>query len=303
MLAADDPEVLHAVLDSLPMGVYVVDRHGKILLWNSAAERITGHLRQSLMGQAAQEGFLSYIDSEDNVLDAQHAPLSMAIRDGQSGGTVVNLRHKLGHRVPVRLFASPIRNSFGSVIGAVECFDEADTAAKWVERHGNLSEYGGVDDATGVLSHAMIELRLRESLAEFGEKPVPFSIACIAIDNLERTKRRDGPAVLAPILRVFGLTLESSLRPTDFVGRWGENEFLAILTDCSAEGITASGERLRRMLSQAEIDWWGDSLKLTASLGCTTVMLGDDTEALLARAEKALKESAARGDSVTVLTS
>ena len=39
MPGSDDPEVLRAVLDSLPMGVYLVDRQGKILLWNASAER------------------------------------------------------------------------------------------------------------------------------------------------------------------------------------------------------------------------------------------------------------------------
>src|SRR5262249_39059755 len=47
-------------------------------------------------------------------------------------------------------------------------------------------------------------------------------------------KRHDGPAVAVPLLDMVGLTLENSLRPTDFIGRWGENEFLVILTECTA---------------------------------------------------------------------
>jgi len=303
VLAADDPEVLNAVLDSLPMGVYLVDRQGKILLWNSAAERITGHLRQNLLGQSAQEGFLRYTDSADNDLDPSHTPLTMAIREGKPSGSVVNLLHKEGHRVQVRLFASPIRNSHGSVIGAVESFVETSSAAKWTERRSNLADYGCIDEASGVLTREMIALHLRENLALFAEKPVPFSVVCIAIDHLDDLKRRDGSAVLGPALHVFGLTLENSLRPTDFVGRWRENEFLAILTECTAEGVAASGERLRRVLSQVEIEWWGDSVKLTASLGCATTKPGDDVESLVARAESALLESASCGDSVTVCKS
>jgi len=80
----------------------------------------------------------------------------------------------------------------------------------------------------------MFLLHLREKLALFAEKPVPFTILCIAIDQLEDLKRHDGPAVAVPLLDMVGLTLENSLRPTDFIGRWGENEFLVILTECTA---------------------------------------------------------------------
>jgi len=294
-MAIDDPEVLHSVLDSLPMGVYLVDRHGKILLWNSAAERVTGYLRQNVIGQSAQEGFLSYTDNNDNALEAQNAPLSMAMREGKPSGAVVNLLHKQGYRVPVRLFASPIRNSHGSVTGAAESFVETNSAAKWTERRSSLADYGCIDEASGVLTREMIVLHLRENLALFAQKPVPFAIACIAIDHLDEIKRRDGPAVLAPALSVFGLTLENSLRPTDFVGRWGENEFLVILTECTAEGVAASSERLRRMLNQVQVEWWGDALRLTASLGCTAAVRDDDVEALVSRAEAALLESVQRG--------
>jgi diguanylate cyclase (GGDEF)-like protein/PAS domain S-box-containing protein len=294
-IAADDAEVLQAVLDSLPLGVYLVDRHGKIVLWNTAAERITGHLRQDLIGHTAQGGFLGYTDDQDNVLDGANAPLWIAINKGSSNGTIVNLRHKQGHRVSVRLFTSPIRDARGSVTGAVECLAEMPSSAKWVERHSALAEYGCIDEHSGVLSHEMILLHLREALAMFAQKPVPFSILCIGIDRLEEMKRRDGPAVLAPMLRAVGLTLENSLRPTDFIGRWGENEFLAILTECSREGLEASAERLRRMISGVEVEWWGDPLRLTASLGGATAITGDDADSIVARAEKALQEAGKEG--------
>jgi PAS domain S-box-containing protein/diguanylate cyclase (GGDEF)-like protein len=301
MPGSDDPEVLRAVLDSVPMGVYLVDRQGKILLWNASAERITGHLRQDILGRSAQEKFLGYSDGQDQEVLGDAAPLSMALREGKPSGALVSLRHKQGHRVSVRLFAAPIRDSHGSVIGAAESFQETANAATWVERQSKLSEYGCIDEASSVLNHQTLQLRLRETLVMFAEKPVPFSLLCISIDHFEKLKQRHGPGVVAPILGVVGLTLENSLRPTDFLGRWKDNEFLAILTECGAEGLTASAERLRRMLSEAEVVWWGDPLRITGSLGGTTPRAGDDVDAVVARVEGALQESAkGGGNRVTV---
>jgi diguanylate cyclase (GGDEF)-like protein/PAS domain S-box-containing protein len=295
MPGSDDPEVLRAVLDSLPMGVYLVDRHGKILLWNAGAERITGHLRQDILGRSAQEKFLGYSDGQDQEVHGDTAPLSMAIREGKPTGAVVSLRHKQGHRVSVRLYAAPIRDSHGSVIGAAESFEETSTSSSWIQRNSKLAEYGCIDEVSGVLNHEMLQLRLRETLTMFAEKPVPFSILCIAIDRFDELRQRHGPAVAAPILGVVGLTLENSLRPTDFLGRWQDNEFLAILIECGVDGLPASSERLRRMLSEAEVVWWGDTLKITGSLGGCAARPGDDIHSIIVRVENALQESTKGG--------
>jgi diguanylate cyclase (GGDEF)-like protein/PAS domain S-box-containing protein len=301
MPGSDDPEVLRAVLDSLPMGVYLVDRHGKILLWNAGAERITGHLRQDILGRSAQEKFLGYSDGQDQEVHGDAAPLSMAIREGKPTGAVVSLRHKQGHRVSVRLYAAPIRDLHGSVIGAAESFEETSTSSSWIQRNSKLAEYGCIDEVSGVLNHEMLQLRLRETLTMFAEKPVPFSILCIAIDHFDELRQRHGPAVAAPILGVVGLTLENSLRPTDFLGRWQDNEFLAILIECGADGLAASSERLRRMLSEAEVVWWGDTLKITGSLGGSAARPGDDIDSIIVRVESALRESTkAGGNRVTI---
>jgi len=137
----------------------------------------------------------------------------------------------------------------------------------------------------------MFLLHLREKLALFAEKPVPFTILCIAIDQLEDLKRHDGPAVAVPLLDMVGLTLENSLRPTDFIGRWGENEFLVILTECTAEGAVTPWERFRRLIGETEVEWWGDRRKVSATFGGAEARAGDDVEGLLARAEGALHEA------------
>ena len=45
MLDLNNPRVFETALDSLGVGVYLVDRHRKIVYWNRGAERISGYLR------------------------------------------------------------------------------------------------------------------------------------------------------------------------------------------------------------------------------------------------------------------
>jgi diguanylate cyclase (GGDEF)-like protein/PAS domain S-box-containing protein len=295
MAKFDDAEVLRGVLEDLPIGVYLVGRDGKILFWNYGAERITGHLRQDVVGHACREDFLGNAGGGEEAISGAAEALEAVLRDGKAAMAQVSFRHKSGHLIPVRLHAFAMRDGDGKIIGAAECFDEMVDIAEWDRRHDKLAEYGCLDIASGLLNHKMLESRLRESLGTYAENPVPFGIIVIAFDHLEDMKARYGPGAIAAVLRIAGQTLENSLRPTDFLGRWTENEFLAIVTECNSAEIPKVAERLKKTIGRAKITWWGDSVEVTTCIGATTVMAGDTVEEMMGRAERAMNEGIAQG--------
>jgi diguanylate cyclase (GGDEF)-like protein/PAS domain S-box-containing protein len=295
MQTFDDAEVYRAALDSLPAGVYLVDRTGRILFWNSGAERITGYLRQDVVGHSSLEDLLGHLDGENNKVAADALPVSIVLREGKASDAQVSIRHKSGHRVLARLHAAPVRDSHGVLIGAVESFEEAVFSAPTNERQSKLQAYGCIDEVSGVLNHAMVQAHLRETLVTFAEHPVPFSILCIGIDELDSIKSRYGGGAVAAVIRVVGQTLENSLRPTDILGRWMENEFVAVLMECGGDEVVKVGDRLRKMANQCKVEWWGDQLHLTVSMGGTDAKQDDTLETILQRAETGLRESIRQG--------
>ncbi|MGB9405078.1 MAG: diguanylate cyclase [Candidatus Acidiferrales bacterium] len=301
-----DPEIFRAVLESLPTGVYFVGSDKKIAFWNDGAERITGYLRQDVVGRLSRENIVTRRDAPaaatTNATPPEgRNPLEGALLDGKFSESEAFLRHKDGHHVPVRLRTVPVRNGAGKIIGVAESFDESIAASEWDRRQNKLAEYGCIDEATGVLTHAFVQSHLRDSLATFAEHRMPFGIFCVQIDKLNEMKAKYGPGAAVDVLRVVAGTLENSLRPNDFLGRWGDNEFLAILTECSSAEIGKVGERLRKTMGYSEIHWWGDQLSVTVSMGGTTAKPADTPESMLERAEKSLADSLTRGgDCVTV---
>jgi diguanylate cyclase (GGDEF)-like protein/PAS domain S-box-containing protein len=303
MTGLADSELFRFILENLHMAVYVVGRDGKIVFWNDGAERITGYLRQDIIGRVRADNFLGETDSEQNDLDGALAPVVVAQREGKTIQAEVSLRHKSGHRVPVQLWTFPVRNGQGVIVGAAETFEESISIAEWDRRQSKLASYGCIDHASGVLNHAVLQSHLREQLGMFAEHPVPFSVLCVQIDALEQIQARDGPGAVAAVLRVVGQTLENSLRPTDFLGRWQDNQFLAILTECSASETVHASERLRRMVSNSKIAWWGDRLPVTISIGGTAVKPTDTVEGLVLRAELAVRQSVLQGGNRTTVRS
>ncbi len=301
----ESPDVLRSVLESLQTGLYLVDRDHKIVFWSDGAERITGYLRQEVVGRFCRESLLARNEKNKNIknkdiLSEAADALATAFRDGKPASDEVSFRHKSGHRVPVRMRAAPIRNSHGSIIGAVECFDESPAVSDWDRRQTKLADLGHLDQVTGVANQGFIQSCLRENLSNFAVTLVPFSLVFVQVDRLEHLRAAYGPAVIAPIQREVAQTLENSLRPTDFLGRFNDYQFLIILMQCSASEVERVADRLRKMVSQTQVEWWGDELPITASFGGTTVKPEDKLPMLLERAKKSLSESLATGgDRVT----
>jgi PAS domain S-box-containing protein len=84
MLDLSNPRVFETAVDSLEVGVCLVDRHRKIVYWNRGAERISGYLRQDVTGRFCRDDILVHSDENEAVLCGTDCPLAGCRRDGQA---------------------------------------------------------------------------------------------------------------------------------------------------------------------------------------------------------------------------
>lgn len=299
----EDPSIYRTVLESLQVGIFLVDRDQKIIFWNTGAEKITGYLSHDVLGRYCREDSAEQDGTCQNVLSDASEILVSALRDGRPAMGEVSLRHKLGHRIFAQVRAVPIRNAHGTIVGAAESIDQSLSASEWDRRQRKLEDYGCLDPETGVLTHDVIISHLREAVATYAEARLPFSLLVVKVDGTDRLRSTYGGAVIASVLRVVATSLENSLRPTDFLGRISESRFLAILHECGASELPKAAERIKKTVNGSEIQWWGDRWKVTVSMGASAVLPGDTLDSLLARATNALERSVeAGGNRVTTAT-
>lgn len=297
----DDPEIYQAVLDKLQTGVYIVDRNRRIRFWNEGAEQITGYLRQDVVGRFLRDHLLTS-DAVKDVDSEPDDPINLVFRDGKPSTIDVSILHKDGYRVPIVLRTNPIRNSHGAVVGAAESFEKNRSASDWTRRQAGFADFGCLDAMTGVAAQSFMETQLRENLTIFAEHNIPFGILLVQIDHMDQFRASRGPGVVSTILRVIAQSVENCLRPSDLVGCWGVNQFIAILLECRESEVARVGERVRKIIGQAEIEWWGDRFSVTSPVGGAGCRAGDNAELLIARAAASLQESIEKGGNcVTVL--
>ncbi|MGH9678836.1 MAG: diguanylate cyclase domain-containing protein, partial [Candidatus Acidiferrales bacterium] len=297
------PEIYQSVLQGLQAGVYLVDRNRRIRFWNDGAEKITGYLGQEVIGRFLRDQLLVTLAETHETDSCPLDPISIVFRDGKPSTTDVSILHKDGYRVPVVLHTIPVRDNRGKVVGAAEVFDKHQSASDWTRRQASLADFGCLDDVTGVPSLGFMETQLRENLTTFAEHNIPFGILIVQVDQMDAYRSMRGPGVVPVILRVVAQSVENCLRPTDLVGCWSANQFLAVLMECKEAEVGRVGERVRKMVSQSEIEWWGDIFSVTCAFGGAGCRPDDTPELLVARAEKSLQESIVRGGNcVTTLT-
>jgi diguanylate cyclase (GGDEF)-like protein len=118
------------------------------------------------------------------------------------------------------------------------------------------------------------------------------------IDSFKIVSDRYGHDVGDEALRMVGRTLLSSTRSSDFVGRWGGEEFIAILSNASAARLRKTAERYRMLVEQSSLPKEDGHIRLTISAGCTLAVPDDTPETLIKRADQLMYKSKARGRNV-----
>ena len=291
MSTFEESDVCRSILESLPVGLCVVDMEKKIVFWSDGAERITGHLRHEVIGHSCIGETLLHCDQPGCEFCSEDCPLARAMKTAHRVEAIGFLHHKAGHQIPVRVRAVPVHNAHGSIIGAVQTFEDQQSST--AEQRDDSQIPGCVDEVTGVASHLMMQSHLRETLGTFAEVQVPFGVLCFRMEGLEHFRASFGPEAATSLLRVVARTLESALWKTDFVGRWSDDQFVVILHGCREDSLHAVRERVRRMLAGNSIEWWGERRSLPVSIGEATAQSGDTIDALMERAQKALDAASA----------
>ena len=167
-----------------------------------------------------------------------------------------------------------ITQTSGDRVGVLRAFETTRTQA---ER----------DSLTGLLNRRSLEKQVKD-LALAGTS---YSVAFCDLDHFKRINDTHGHAAGDRALRVFGETLSEAFRPTDLVGRWGGEEFVAVLLETDPEEAANALERVQATLAMTLLT--GDAPRYTFSAGVSGEL--GSFEDTVARADEALLEAKRQG--------
>lgn len=148
------------------------------------------------------------------------------------------------------------------------------------------------DGLTGLYNRKAFDEKLESSLKAFHEDGDPFSIILFDVDGFKGVNDTLGHVAGDKVLQKVAECLVQSFRKTDFVARFGGDEFVVLIENLTRE---MAGERIlkfNRNLRRIRFTSYakGD-IHITVSSGIALVMEGDGTEDLLERADRAMFDS------------
>ena len=283
------------LLESIFDGVYVVDAERRITYWNRGAESLTGYSADEAVRRYCYDNFLGHVDEKGRALCTNGCPLSATLLDGRRREADVFLRHKLGHRVPVCVRVAPITNRSGQIVGAVEVFNDV-SARKQVERRVHeLEDIAFRDTLTCLPNRRYIELKVKQSLEDLQQFGRPFGLLMFDVDHFKQVNDRHGHDTGDAVLKVISETMTKSLRANDIVGRWGGEEFLAVLLDVDAGLLRGLAERCRSLVAESGALSGESRIYVTVSVGATLVTREESIYEAIKRADQLMYVSKSSG--------
>lgn len=147
-------------------------------------------------------------------------------------------------------------------------------------------ELAVTDTLTGLRNRRYVRRHL-EQLLRAG---TPAAVLLIDADRFKPLNDRHGHAAGDAALKELAHRLKQHLRAMDVVGRYGGEEFLAVISGAGAEEAEVVAERLRKTVAECpfELAELGLTLDVTVSIGIAITRPGLDLDALIADADAAL---------------
>jgi len=246
--------LLERVVDSLPDATIAVDRNGKVVVWNRAAEEMTGVKKEAILGRGAYASGTPFYGEPRPLL------VNFVLGNGKEWEQEYEKIERKGHMLVGEGFAPfacggrglhfwtlavPVYDQKGNLLGAVQCIRDIGERKKMEEELRYLSTH---DALTGVYNRAYFE----EELQRLGKgRSYPISLVLCDLDDLKIVNDVLGHERGDKLLRRVARVLASCIRGADVVARVGGDEFALILPQADRK---AAGEIVRRIMKAIEKD-------------------------------------------------
>lgn len=166
------------------------------------------------------------------------------------------------------------------------------------EVSGHLKHLSEHDELTGLPNRRQLISNLERAAEESSDGGPGFSVAELDLDNFKRINDRYGHQAGDEVLAELAQRAAAELRGADAVmrvdetvaefGRFGGEEFLALLPETDLDGARRAAERLRKAIAESPFETSAGPIDCSASIGVAQHRPGESVNQTIARADEAL---------------
>ncbi len=174
-----------------------------------------------------------------------------------------------------------------------------DTQKELLEDNTELTRMALTDSLTGLSNRAHMNQILHKEYSRFQRHNQRFGIIMLDIDKFKTINDSFGHDTGDTVLKKLALIFDSAIRNSDFIARWGGEEFLICCTTISEEDLLPIAETIRQLVDNTVFE---DVGHISASLGCAAIVSGESIGGLIKRADVALYEAKNNGRNRSIVS-
>ncbi len=265
------------IVDRVDIGLFVLDREHRVLLWNQFMEKHSGQKADTVIGKVLYDCFpelpRKWLEKKINSVFvlrnfaftsweqraylfqfAHNRPITGGIDFMQQSSTIM-----------------PVVNH-GNTVEAVciSLFDVTDTAIyqrQLNEALQRLEESNNRDGLTGIFNRRYLQERLSAEFERARRYDEPFALIMFDLDHFKKINDNFGHLGGDAVLRTVGSRITELLRKPDIFGRYGGEEFMLILPSTDISGALTLAERIRSAAQASPANWDDTPIPFTISMG------------------------------------
>ena len=302
LLAPREHEVMKAI-DSLDRDISYLNRQVSVLFLNGSRDEASSVLLQEVLPKTAP--LLAHLSEliQMQRLDVEKAML-LASQDAQSSRNRITLFSIIA--VLISLAVTFIAIWYGRKLsGQLEEMNTyleqkiyerteslLDTQKELLEDKNELTRMALTDNLTGLSNRTHMNQILHKEFSRFERHNQRFGLIMLDIDHFKSVNDKYGHDAGDAVLKTLAATFDTAIRSSDFVARWGGEEFLICCTTIEEEDLLPIAETIRQLVATTNFD---HKSQITASLGCAAIVKGESIGDLIKRADVALYEAKNNG--------
>jgi len=274
---ANSSQVPAELLDSIEVGIAVLDRNFNVQVWNKflenhgakKAEAIIGDSLFSHFPEIEEKWLRTKVDPVFNLKSpvfiiweqrpylfkfACNRPVTSAAEFMYQNVTMFPIVDKRGNVERFCMLVYDVTEQALGKRGMEYLNEELKTASR-------------VDGLTGLYNRRYWQERFDEMHKLCVRREKPSTALMLDIDHFKRINDTYGHQAGDKVIKMLAALIKRCVRETDLAGRYGGEEFAIILNDSSVEDAKIVAERIRQLAKRLVVEHEGESISFTVSLG------------------------------------
>jgi diguanylate cyclase (GGDEF)-like protein/PAS domain S-box-containing protein len=277
------------VLDTIndPTLVIDVNNYGLVLVNNAAKQLYVKPGQENLNGLTCY-GMSHKLDAPCRG-ENDPCPLQQVKNTGRKYSVIHKHFTANGDQLYVEVFATPIFGNQGELIQIIESHHDI---TERVKTETQLRKLATTDGLTKIFNRAKFDDELQMRFESSRDSKQSLALVMFDIDHFKQVNDRFGHDVGDSVLKELVSLMGNFIRKSDFLARWGGEEFMVLVSGADIRDIEKMANHLRSVIESHEFSIAG---KVTASFGITLMVDSDSVASLLKRVDSALYQSKMNG--------